>query len=155
MQLRSANLADLAQLGAIALAAKASWGYPPATLDEWRADLTLTPEQLDAWIVIVAEDETGILGFAALIPNHPAFELEHMWVVPSAMRRGVGRALMREACASAASSGAVAVLIDSDPNAEEFYRRLGAERISTRPAPIPGSPARVIPCLRLSLSEFR
>jgi hypothetical protein len=41
----------------------------------------------------------------------------------------VGRALFEHAVGTAASLGAEVVGIEADPNAEGFYRRMGAKRV--------------------------
>jgi GNAT superfamily N-acetyltransferase len=135
------------------MAAKASWGYSPAWLDGWRDQILLTPAQLQTWVVTVALAGPEILGFSALIPGQDVATLEHLWVTPPAMGRGVGRALLRHARVTAARLGAQALLIESDPNAEAFYLRSGAERIGTRAAPLPDNPARVLPQLRLATGD--
>ncbi len=38
--------------------------------------------------------------------------------------------------------------VASDPGAETFYTRLGARRVGTDPAPMPGAPDRILPVLQ-------
>jgi predicted N-acetyltransferase YhbS len=47
----------------------------------------------------------------------------------------------------AAMVGLPSVRVVSDPFAEEFYSRLGAERCGQVPAPMPGAPDRTMPVL--------
>lgn len=56
-------------------------------------------------------------------------ELEHFWVEPSSIGRGLGRTLFDHAVATARTAGGRSLFIDSDPNAEPFYERMGAERV--------------------------
>lgn len=151
MNFRRATVADLPELAAIAMAAKASWGYSPALLELWRGELELTPGQLTTLTVVVATDDERILGFAAVAMLADAAELEHLWVAPAAMGKGVGRALVHEACAAAALAGLDSMLVDSDPHAAPFYLRLGAIPIGTCPAPIPEAPDRVLPRFQLKV----
>jgi GNAT superfamily N-acetyltransferase len=69
--------------------------------------------------------------------------LEHVWVDPASHGRGVGRALVEHALAEA--HGVIAVV--ADPNAEEFYVKLGAHRVGEIFAPMPGAPARKLPLM--------
>ena len=58
-------------------------------------------------------------------------DLLHLWVLPEAMGRGVGRSLFRHALERARILGFRELEIESDPNAEGFYRRIGAHRVGT------------------------
>lgn len=151
MRIRPVTSADLAALTAIATAAKASWGYPPAWLEGWQDQLTVSPAQLERWIVSAAVSENTIVGFYALAPGVDHASLEHFWVSPHAMGQGVGRGLLAHARDRAAALGARSLLIDSDPHAEGFYLHLGAERIDTIPAPVATDSTRTLPRLRLRL----
>jgi GNAT superfamily N-acetyltransferase len=56
----------------------------------------------------------------------PGATLDYLWVEPESMGRGLGRALLSHALETARTHGAARLAIDSDPHAEEFYRRMGA-----------------------------
>ena len=75
----------------------------------------------------------------------PAARLEHLWVQPDSMGKGVGRALLQHAQGQAKT----ALLIDSDPHAEAFYIACGARRVARIPAPIPQQPDRFLPRMEL------
>ena len=144
--IRAALPADAARLGEIAAAAKAHWGYPPAWLAQWRAALTLTPADVTRWTVQVATDATGTrVGFAALSPAQPRWEVEHLWVHPTVIGRGVGRLLLRDALRRAHAAGDVGLAIDADPHSAAFYLRCGAQPAGAVPAPMPGAPDRTLP----------
>lgn len=105
---------------------------------------------LARWGVRVAVDAAGeVLGFCATSPARPRWIVEHMWVRPGEIGRGVGRALVRDALDRAREGGAVGLEIESDPYAEGFYLRLGAKTVGAVPAPMPGAPDRTLPRLRL------
>jgi predicted N-acetyltransferase YhbS len=69
------------------------------------------------------------------------------------MHRGFGRALVQHAAGHAAARGQAVLAIDSDPNAEPFYLRCGAQLVGQVRAPIEGSPNRVRPQLILATSS--
>jgi len=70
--------------------------------------------------------------------------LEHLWITPEHQGRGLGRALAEQVLGDTARRGISAVELESDPDAELFYARLGARRIATLPAPMPGAPERML-----------
>lgn len=75
--------------------------------------------------------EERIVGYFALRRDGGVFHLEDLFVRPSEMGRGVGRALFRHAQRRARELGFAFIEVQSDPNAAGFYERMGAERIGT------------------------
>jgi GNAT superfamily N-acetyltransferase len=137
-------------LGTIALAAKASWGYSPAQLAAWHSDLVQTAESVQTQPTFVAEVAKEVAGFYQLRIAAAHAELDHLWVHPRHMRRGIGKLLMAHALQYLAHLGIAFVEIDSEPNAEPFYLTCGAIRVGARAAPIDGEPHRIRPQMRLS-----
>ena len=80
-------------------------------------------------------------------------QLEHLWIRPDQMGKGIGRLLLTHALAEAERSGADVVVIESDPNAAGFYRRMGAVRVGEIQAAMPGAPDRVLPLLEISIGR--
>ena len=123
--------------------ARRSRGYDPAFLDACRDDLTIDPAWCDGVRLVVAEEAGTLLGYARVAGGPPVGELAGLFVDPSAIGRGVGGVLLRHAVAIAARLGMTALEIDSDPNAEPFYRQpapcapASPRAPSTRPASSP------------------
>jgi predicted N-acetyltransferase YhbS len=155
MKIRPAVPADAPDLDAIALEAKAHWGYAQEQIEIWKADLRTSPASLSVRPTFVAESDHELVGFAQLDPSAETWELVSMWVRPAHMGRGIGRALLAAAAATAKAAGQSVIAIDSDPNAEPFYRACGAELVGSVPAPIQGQPARVRPQLRLFIGAAK
>jgi predicted N-acetyltransferase YhbS len=59
-----------------------------------------------------------------------------LWVEPSAIGSGLGRTLWAHLLGQARGLGHRALLIESDPNAEGFYLRMGARRVGERASKI-------------------
>ena len=137
------------ELSALAIASKKFWGYPEEWVDLWRADLTITPEYLSENHVFCAWNHERTIGFCGLARDAGEWELDHLWVHPNFMGRGVGGELLRRATDFAVKKyGAKSLRIVSDPNAETFYLNQGAERIGE----IPSQPNnRILPVLSLPL----
>ena len=120
---------DAEALTRIAFAAKRYWGYPERWIERWRESLTITPEFVRQSEVYAALVEGEPVGFYALSGEGREIVLEHLWVLPERMGTGVGRVLFDHAIRRANSLGAEVLSIESDPNAEGFYRRMGARRV--------------------------
>lgn len=150
MHVRAASVSDLRAINAIALAAKASWGYSEAQMSAWRDSLVITADSLATKPTLVAEAKGVLVGVAQLDPATEPWELGSCWVEPTHMRQGVGTALLQAVKAVAARAGQHVIHIDADPNAEPFYLSQGARRVGHVSAPIEDSPGRVRPQLRLN-----
>ena len=76
-------------------------------------------------------------------------ELSKLFVDPLRLRTGVGTVLFNWASETARSLGVHQLTIDADPEAAEFYRRMGARDAGSAPS---GSiPGRMLPRLQLGL----
>lgn len=135
----------------IAFAAKRRWGYPEHWIANWSSLLIVTPDFVATHATYAARNDQGILGFSALVPRADMLCLEHLWVLPSAAGRGVGRALFRRAQQRARDWGFATFEIESDPHAAGFYERMGAERIGTNTTLLDGQP-RELPIFRCQVS---
>ena len=137
MEIVRARPEDAETLTEIAFAAKRHWGYPERWIQVWRDLLTVTPELITANPTFSAIEDDQVVGFS-LLTTTPRPDLTHLWVLPSAMGRGIGRALFECAVAEARALGLTTFEIESDPNAEAFYRHMGAKRVGANMTEIEG-----------------
>jgi GNAT superfamily N-acetyltransferase len=133
--LRDARAGEAALLSALALRAKAVWGYSPEFMQACRDELTYAAADLARGGFVVAEEDCRVVGFYALAPAvDGAAELEALFVEPGRIGHGAGRALIEHAKASAARLGACRMVIQGDPHAARFYAAAGGVRKGTRPS---------------------
>lgn len=148
--LRAARIDELEALAALCLRSKAVWGYGQAFMDACRSELTLTALDLNETDVQVAERDGVLTGVAQISVDGAQADLEKLFVEPAVLRSGAGRALFEWAAAAARARGATSLIIDSDPDAAPFYRRMGARDAGVAPS---GSiPGRMLPRLKLNLT---
>lgn len=150
LQIVRAEAADANGLTSIAVAAKRSWGYPEAWLEQWRPLLTITSGFVSAHPTFIARVGAESVGFYALDADSGEWELEHLWVQPGWMGHGVGGTLFTHAVDMVRVAGAHRLSIESDPFAEGFYLRMGAQRVGERTYDLAGT-ERVLPLLALQL----
>jgi GNAT superfamily N-acetyltransferase len=136
--LRKAERSDAEVLSGIACSAKKHWGYPEEWLCEWSASLRITPLMIEANPTFLASREDEAIGFFMLIRAAPPLRLEHLWVTPPWIGRGIGRRLFDYSVKIGQSLGERGFDIESDPNAEGFYLRLGARRIGVLKSTVAG-----------------
>jgi GNAT superfamily N-acetyltransferase len=128
VQILRANPNEAATLTEVAFASKRHWGYPERWIESWRDMLTVTPGFIATHETYAAVVDGRAVGFYALGRKGDRLELLHMWVLPAATGCGVGRALFLHALERMQALGFQELEIESDSNAEGFYRRLGAHR---------------------------
>src|SRR6266566_6043695 len=131
VQIVKARPEDAATLTSIAFAAKRHWGYPERRIESWHDALTVRPDFITTHETYSAVVENRTVGFYALGRTGDRLDLQHLWVLPDAMGQGVGRFLFTHALERARVLGFGILEIESDPNADGFYQRMGARRIGT------------------------
>ena len=98
----------------------------------------MRPEFIGANLACSAVEDGHAVGFYVLTTEDDGMHLDHLWISPIAMGRGIGRALFEHAVAEGKRLGFQAIKIEADPNAEGFYQRMGARRVGTNVTEIEG-----------------
>jgi len=152
MQITRAKPQDADALTEIAHAAKRHWGYPERWIESWRDILTMRPEFIAENVAYAAIEDDRAVGFYLLTTEYDGMHLDHLWIVPHAMGRGIGRALFAHAVEQARGLGHRTLRIEADPNAEGFYARMGARRVGTTVTTVENQP-RELPLLVYDLDS--
>ena len=146
MKIVRARPEDADVLTEIAFAAKRHWGYPERWIQAWRDVLIIRPEFIAANTASAAIEDDRAVGFYLLTTESDGLHLDHLWILPPTMGRGIGRALFDHAVEQARSLEFTEIKIETDPNAEGFYLHMGAKRVGTNVTEIEGEP-RELPLL--------
>ena len=147
--IRAPTIEELASLSELCLRSKAVWGYNEEFLEACRGELSFDQRDLHLTPIAVAEHSGKLVGVAQVKVIGNQADLLKLFVEPSALRRGVGRTLLAWATNVAREKGATQLVIDSDPGAAPFYRRMGAYDVGeARSGSIPG---RMLPKLAINL----
>lgn len=141
------------ELSRISFESKSHWGYPSEWMAAWTEALRIDRDQIATHATFVARQDNELLGFYLLQNDGEKAVLEHLWVRPSQIGKGLGRLLFVHAVEQARTRGAKFIEIESDPNAEGFYHRQGARRVGTVNATVAGCP-REVPVLRFQLDQI-
>ena len=145
---------DAEMLTDIAHAAKRHWSYPENWIAAWREILTMRPEFITENTAYCAVEADHPIGFYVLTTEDDGLHLDHLWIRPRAMGRGIGRALFEHAAVQAIRLGFNLIKIEADPNAERFYKRMGATRVGTSVSQVEGE-RRELPLLEFRLHPER
>ncbi|NOX43120.1 MAG: GNAT family N-acetyltransferase [Gammaproteobacteria bacterium] len=153
MNICDATPKDAQTLTDIAFLAKAHWSYPKKWLTLWRESLTVTPEYISLNEVWIAQADSVIAGFIAISIDKNSIDknvanLEHLWVKPSDMKKGIGKKLLLFTIAKCRKKGISLLRIESDPNAKMFYEKFGGKLVGmVKSCPSP----RVLPVLEIDI----
>ena len=125
---RTAKQNEAKAISELAINSKAYWGYSSKFMDECKAELSHTPEQLinEEYIYNVAVKGESIVGFYKLVNIlQETILLEALFIEPSMIGCGLGRNLYEHAKQVCSDKGAVYIEVQSDPNSEGFYKTVG------------------------------
>jgi GNAT superfamily N-acetyltransferase len=134
----------------IAFAAKRHWGYPERWIQSWSPILTITPHIIEQNETYVAFLDNVPVGFCAISIGDKKASVEHMWVLPDHMGKGIGAKLFLYMLSRCKEVGARTLEIESDPNAQGFYEHMGANKVGEVVGEVDGQP-RVLPLLEIKL----
>src|SRR5215475_9754093 len=147
--IREPDVEELSALSELCMRSKAVWGYDADFMAACLKELTFVPADLVSSRIAVAARGGSVLGVAQVRMVGSDADLQKLFVEPSALRGGVGKALFDWAIDAAHKMAASRMIIEADPDAAPFYRRLGARDIGHAPS---GSIAgRMLPKLALDL----
>ncbi|ELR70807.1 GCN5-related N-acetyltransferase [Fulvivirga imtechensis AK7] len=124
IQVIKAGHRDLNTLNRISVASKKHWGYPDHWIARWHDDLTITENNLLIHHVYKLRLDRITIGFCEIRKEIDYYEITHLWISPEFIGQGYGQYLLNAAMQAVVPPGSY-VVVESDPNAENFYRRLG------------------------------
>jgi GNAT superfamily N-acetyltransferase len=121
------------------------WGYDDDFMEACRRELSIEHCDLRSTSIAIAEQDGRLVGVAQIKVTGCEADLLKLFVEPTVLRSGIGRALFAWATDWATTLGADRLLIEADPDAAPFYRRMDAQDVGLAPS---GSiPGRMLPKL--------
>jgi GNAT superfamily N-acetyltransferase len=150
--IRPARAGEAPDLTALCLRSKAHWGYDAEFMRRCVASLTVSDQSIAEGRVLVATDEAGrAIGTASVMRDGDDAELGLMFVDPTTIGGGIGRALFDEAVKLVRRLGYRRMTILADVNAAPFYERMGARFLHD--APSDAIPGRTLPFYEYDLAQ--
>jgi len=114
-------------------------------MERWKPELELREVDLDQQQILVLWKEEQAIGFSAVQEHNEHFEVNHLWLLPPQMGKGLGKRLLQQSLTKAFVSGKL-IIVDADPNAEGFYANFGFITFEQVPSYPPG---RFLPRMRI------
>ena len=129
MVIRPAAVNEGERLRAIAVAARAVWGYDIESIRAWGETLDLVPDFPRSRSILVAEVHGEVVGWAGAMARGNTWWLDDLWVEPSWMRQRIGRRLFHAITAHGRAAGFARIAWETVPGAVGFYERMGARYV--------------------------
>ncbi|PYZ97010.1 GNAT family N-acetyltransferase [Alteribacter lacisalsi] len=148
MNTRKAEKRDSRFLSSLAYKSKAYWGYSEEFLDKCKEDPTVTEEDIEENPVFVVESDGSIVAFYSFTLNE-ASKLESLFIDPDYIGKGVGRVIWRDVLTNAKDIGLSEFYLDSEPYAEGFYSKMGADKVGTIQSTV--FPGRSLPLMKVTV----
>jgi predicted N-acetyltransferase YhbS len=112
--------------------------------------LTVTTEYIRENETWAAVQNDRCIAYYSLKNDGGFLWLDNLWVLPGFMGQGIGRDLFQHALERSRILGAVIMGIVSDPNAQNFYEKMGARKVGEVQSEVDGQP-RVLPVMEINL----
>jgi len=138
------------ELTALTIAAKRHWNYPEKWIQIWLPLLTITPEYICENETWVAVQDDRCIAYYSFKHDGEFLWLDNLWVLPEFIGQGIGRELFQHALERSRDLGATVVRIESDPNAQSFYEKMGAWKIGEHQTEVDGQ-QRILPVMEIKL----
>ena len=126
MKVEKANITDAEKLTRLTLKSKSYWNYSEEQMDKWRPELTITSDYIvknEVYKLII--DDQLIAYYAYFRVDKEKVKLDNMFINPEFIGRGYGKWLIDDFIKRVKRSGFTKIELDADPNAKEFYEKLG------------------------------
>ncbi|GAB4188165.1 MAG: GNAT family N-acetyltransferase [Simkaniaceae bacterium] len=123
-------------------AAKSHWGYSEKFMQAFMDHFSLDASYIEKNIVKTANFGGAIIGFFSFCVGEGGnakphtWELDYFFIDPAYIKKGFGRQMWEHCCETAREHGVFECILWSDPNAEQFYKKMGCTKIGERPSPL-------------------
>ena len=161
MMFRKASALEAEYLTKLTLESKNYWNYPQEWIKMWTDELTITAEYIEKNTVIVAEEDSNIVGYFSIVEESIShvvelsgntivggFFLDNIFIHPLHIQKGIGHRLIETAFQWCMENGVEKLYTVSDPNARGFYEKMGGVCLGELPSSIEGR------CLLFFVFEF-
>nr|WP_294786951.1 GNAT family N-acetyltransferase [uncultured Flavobacterium sp.] len=130
MKIQKAKIEDNIRLTEITKKSKAHWGYSEAQIEKWSNNLTITADYIEQNPVFNLIDENQIIGYYSYLKEeNNQVKLDNLFLLPEYIGKGFGTLLMNDFLEKMRNEKCKRIILDSEPNAEQFYQKIGFTKI--------------------------
>ncbi|KAF2337931.1 GNAT family N-acetyltransferase [Flavobacterium ginsenosidimutans] len=130
MNIQNAKTEDHIRLTEITKKSKAYWGYSDEQMEKWNNNLTITRDYIEENPVFNLIDENQIIGYYSYLRlENNQVKLDNLFILPEYIGKGFGSFLMNDFLERMRNEKCQKIILDSEPNAEQFYQKIGFTKI--------------------------
>ncbi|MFC0778976.1 GNAT family N-acetyltransferase [Flavobacterium sp. HJSW_4] len=130
MNIQKAKTEDHIRLTEITKKSKAYWGYSEEQMEKWSNNLTVTADYIERNPVFNLIDENQIIGYYSYLKEEDnQVKLDNLFILPEYIGKGFGLFLMNDFLERMRNEKFKKIILDSEPNAEQFYQKIGFTKI--------------------------
>ncbi|GAA3753080.1 GNAT family N-acetyltransferase [Flavobacterium ginsengisoli] len=130
MIIQKANITDNEILTSITKKSKAYWGYSVEQIQKWDKNLTISQDYIRENNVFKLIDKGFVIGYYSYVfKDEKVIELDNLFILPEHIGRGFGKYLLLDFLNRIKETGIEKIKLDSEPNAEDFYAKMGFVKI--------------------------
>lgn len=132
MKIVNATSKDDEVLTFITKKSKAFWGYSEEQILIWNNSLTVSKQYIENNTVFKLITEDTIIGYYSYFNiEKDTIKLDNLFILPDFIGKGFGKLLMNDFLKRIKKSETKKVQLHSDPNAENFYSKLGFKKVGS------------------------
>ena len=117
---------DHITLTSIMRKSKSYWGYSKKQILKWQDELTISKSQIINQHVYKLVTNNMVKGFYSFKKEtSDTIKLDNLFILPDYIGKGFGKLLLYDCYSKALQYNFSKILLDADPNAENFYLKFG------------------------------
>lgn len=149
VEILPAESADHKLLTQITFEGKGFWGYSQTQLLSWERDLTITSEYIEENEIYKLLLNGEIIGYYSyLMVAEMEIKLDYLFLSPKYIGKGYGKLLMLDFLLKVQAEAAKRIILEAEPQAENFYKKFGFITYGKRESSIKD---RFLPQMKLDL----
>ncbi|MFC4480008.1 GNAT family N-acetyltransferase [Flavobacterium chungangensis] len=130
MNIQKTKIEDHIRLTEITKKSKAYWGYSDEQMKKWSNNLTITIDYIKTNPAFNLVDENQIVGYYSYLRlENNQVKLDNLFILPEYIGKGFGSFLMNDFLERIRNEKCQKIILDSEPNAEQFYQKIGFTKI--------------------------
>ena len=126
MSIKRATIHDAQDLTELTIRSKSHWDYDKKQIEEWRDELSISENYILNNHVYKLTLENSLIGFYAYNTiDLNDIRLDFLFIEPMFIGKGYGKILITHFLNYIKNTEVKRVIVDADPNAENFYKKQG------------------------------
>ncbi|WP_426483648.1 GNAT family N-acetyltransferase [Flavobacterium sp. 2] len=130
MIIEKANITDNEILTSITKKSKAYWRYSAGQIQKWDKNLTISQDYIRNNNTFKLIENDLIIGYYSYVfENEKIVKLDNLFILPEHIGKGFGKYLLLDFLNKMKEEKIERIILDSEPNAESFYSKMGFVKI--------------------------